>query len=220
MTTDEDTLRVRCCGIVCLRTLTDDVITWIRHLASRRAGCPIILVVPLSADSARLVAEDPAGSRYLIWLEEVPEQLADRVAAVAGLDPVAGILRCVARGLGEEPFVLNALKKMASTHPPIAAVLELSTRLGVTPNTLRYHWARTTGGDPTLKEFLEWVLLLRAADLAHLAPVSAAYRLDIHVRTLERMSDRRLGVTLAGMRRHGIDFVAGRFRERLGGLLA
>ncbi len=109
---------------------------------------------------------------------------------------------------------------MSDADPPFRVVRDLAAALGVARDTLRYHWIQSSGGDPTLKESLEWVLLLRAAELSHLAPMRVAFRLGIHLRTLQRLSERRLGLTWAGTRRQGVDFVARRFRERLGDLLA
>ena len=216
----ELTLGIHHCGIVCARAATPGLLSWIAGLSIRHTECPIILVTPLTTDSARGLLECPAGRPQVVWLEDVPVRLANEVTTVVGNDPVSEILNCLAASLSDSPITVNALMRMSHADPPFSAVRDLAEDLGVARDTLRYHWIHSTGSDPTLKESLEWVLLLRAVELSHLAPVRVAYRVGIHLRTLQRLSERRLGLTWAGTRRHGVDFVTRRFRERLGELLA
>lgn len=215
----EEALSTGSGGVACLREPTPEELAWLSSLRLRRPHAPLVLVTPLAPASLRANRALHAGGPPVVWAQEVLIGLAPTLSEEVGRDAVpriAGLLRGKAVGT---PVVAGALNRIVRASPPIGQVRTLAKSLKVARRTLYDHWAATFGSGLTPKEFLEWVVLLRALSSGETTPIRMAAAIGVDVRTLERLCHRRLGVTLARAREDGTAPAASAFGERVSRLL-
>lgn len=215
----EEALSTGSGGVVCLREPTPESVAWLSSLRLRRPHAPLVLVTPLVPVSLRVIPAPHAGTPPVVWAQEVLIGLVPTLSEEVGRDAVrriAGLLLSAAEGT---PVVARALNRMVQASPPINRVCHLANSLNVARETLYDHWAATFGSGVTPKEFLEWVLLLRALSSGETKPIRMAAAIGVDVRTLERLCRRRLGVSLAKAREDGIAPTASAFGEHVSRLL-
>lgn len=159
---------------------------------------PVVLVVPRTGGAVRglkdVVVEE------LVWTSRLEEEIGPAVRRAV----VRGALREAAREVRDDPAVpaplAEALSLALRRDPPPTSVQQLAAEVGKDRRTLWYHWRNTVGAgtEMTLKEFLDWVLVLRAASAKQQDRTwrSVAGEMDVHPRTLRRAARRRLGVRL------------------------
>lgn len=203
------------CGVVVLADVAESHVEWLDHLAHQYPQWPVIIVVPLSANTARLLAEAPTKHRRIVWLDEVTTRLPAVLDDLSALDPVQTVLAELSQSLADHPLVARTLAVVASAQRPFAKVADLAMAMNVPENTLRSSWNQATGGDLALKEVLEWTLLLRALSARDLGASRMAYRVGVHPRTLERIVRRRLSTTLGRLRRQRTSFIVEAFKDRV-----
>lgn len=215
----EEALSTGSDGVACLREPTPEDVAWLWSLRLRRPQAPLVLVTPLVPASLRVIPALHAGGPPVVWAQEVLIGLAPTLSEEVGRDAVrriAGLLRGAAAGT---PVVARALSRMVSASPPINRVRHLARSLNVARRTLYDHWAAMFGSGVTPKEFLEWVLLLRALSSGETKPIRMAVAIGVDARTLERLCRRRLGVSLAEAREDGVAPAASAFGKRVSRLL-
>lgn len=98
------------------------------------------------------------------------------------------------------PVLRAALVRAVQRRPPPVSVANLAAEVDRDRRTLWHHWtgAFPDDSDLTPKGFLDWVLLLRAVveQSGGRSWQRVAGELGVHTRTLRRIADRRLGISL------------------------
>lgn len=132
----------------------------------------------------------PALLPSVVWWEELPNGLIDRVAREAEQDPVLKLAQRLRESRDAAPIVAHAVATAAMMQPPPRSVKELSSSVGIPLRTLQYHWRRSLPVGP--RHLIRWVLLLRAADTGGRAVSS---RLGVDHRRLKRAAVELLGTS-------------------------
>lgn len=115
-----------------------------------------------------------------------------------------GYLERLALGLEANRSVRSPLRHVLAhacrRSAPVPTVEELATLAGRSPRTLHYHWRCSEWGrdpPPGLREFLDWILLLRSTvhRLGTSSWARTSLRLGLSMRTLRRVVRRLVGCT-------------------------
>jgi hypothetical protein len=157
---------------------------------------PICMVPPLSASAVRRLRATPAHVD-VIWSDEVRTRLPHWAAELPSAPwPVIRSL-LISRAKGDF-LIRRACAILFAPAPAPTSVVALADNLSVKPHALRYYW-RTRIGKPPLKELMQWLTLMRAVGLRSRdqgwLPISR--QLDVHTRTLERISKQLIGRPLS-----------------------
>lgn len=208
------------CGVACLRRLDGHDMTWLTALSRRFAHAPVVVVTPLCPDAVAAMATLPGGAPPFVWAENVAVRLAQAVPEQVERDPVQQLVTIVRADLPMSPVVHSALRRLMKARPPVTGVRVLAEALAVPRETLYAHWRAAFGGGLTPKEFMEWVLILRALSSGGRTTVRMAAEVGVDKRTLERICGRRLGLTPVAARRRGVTPALGDSVERVSYLLA
>ena len=114
----------RCrCGIIVLAIVAESALRWLDSLAHKYPHSPIITVVPLSADAARLLAETPTKRRRIVWLDEVTTRLPEVLDELLEHDPVQTLFAELIGSPAGHPFVARTLAVIASAQRPFTVLL-------------------------------------------------------------------------------------------------
>lgn len=215
----EQGLSMGCCGVACLRRLDGSDVAWLAALRRSTPHAPLVLVTPLVPDALALVGVLRAAAPPVVWEEEVATRLAPAVREEVAKDPLQRLVAVVSASMEGTPVVRHAMRVAVRTWPPITSVRLLAEALAVSRETLYAHWATCFSGRLRPKEFLEWVVLLRALTSDGRTPIRVAAEVGVDPRTLERLCHRRLGVTFPRARGDGVAPAALAFGERVSLLL-
>lgn len=198
-----ESVRAGVVGILYVDGPAGELAAWLAAAAYEKSAGDVIL-------AARAVPETVQAFRHtrfadVWWEHEGVDALWQRVWAVVAGDPRRTLqeLNASARGLSF-PVGAAARRLCDLQEGAIRSVAQLGTELGVPERTLRRAW-RTGAARCSLKDAVDWALLLRGLVLARDAGPSAsririAMELGIHERTLERISWRLSGRTFASLR--------------------
>jgi hypothetical protein len=186
------------CVLICIEWLAEnDGLTRLGDLRSAIPGVPIVLVTRKEADNARLlkglVLEE------VVWLHEARAALAGAVARAF----TCGLIQLLRTALSADrrlsPRLREALLYACQRDHSIYSVAILARAVRCDRRTLWHGWHRAVGATPRLEDFLNWLLLLRAAALKTPARCwcDVAAALDVNERTLARASSRLAGLRLS-----------------------
>lgn len=184
------------CGVVAEPEPRPELFGQLQALEGRRAT----LVLTLRRNPRVLRRLKDVIVQEVVWLDE----LSELPAAVRGARTERR-LRDVehdVRACDHLPGTLvDALSRSLRSRPPLTSVQELASDLERDRRTLWHHWRNAVDEEEsrlTLKGFLDWVVLLRAAALktGRRSWHDVAEDLGVHARTLRRMAKRRMGVSL------------------------
>lgn len=175
-----------------LTELTVQDIHWLQSLAGR-PNVEVKVIVPLTLRTARSLPAAAQAGLVIQWADVVHEP-----DALAQLDQLwLRTIDEIIEGRDLSPLTRRALMIVRSRIPAPRSVQDLAGDLAVTPRVLRYYWRRD-GVGPPIKQFLSWNLLIRAVRLARTESWErTAFRLRVHRRTLERLSQRLVNQSLA-----------------------
>lgn len=183
-------------GVVwCPPTPDKDFIAWLGRLAAAHPTRAIICILRLRAETARLAAQLPC--REIVWADEVPDLLMERVRQLSRLDPNSALMRFSEAVASLPPPCREALLRVSDPGMnPIRTASELVGLLGRSETTARRVWRDTLGGVPP-KLIVDWILLLRALALAQAGErvLGVAIDLNVHERTLDRVTRRLVGMS-------------------------
>lgn len=186
------------CAVVGASSPSPSFFDRLRRWQRQEPDVPVVLVLPRTDPAVRGLKDVVV--QELVWRRQVEEELEPAIMRALRRRFFHVAAREVQEAPGLPEPLAEALSLALRRDPPPTSVQGLAARVGKDRRTLWHHWKNVTGpdGELTLKGFLDWVLLLRAASLksAERSWASVARELDVHVRTLRRAAKRRLGVRL------------------------
>lgn len=186
------------CGVVVAPDPEPELFARLQTLHGVTSDPPLVLVT----------RRDPSNLRQLkdvlldevVWTDALTEELH---AAIRRADAERRFRRLEQRledAAGLSPTLVAALTRALRRRPPLTSVQALAREVDRDRRTLWHHWRNVIGEDDdlTLKGFLDWVLLLRAAarktDSKSWREV--AEELGVHARTLRRVARRQFDRSL------------------------
>jgi len=209
------------CVVVCARNVTNGVLPAVQRIRSRYPLSRIILVTDLTPDAVASLHSEPELLKQVVWLTSVQDQLRKRIEACMGGHFLERATEAVLTLRDLPPPVARFLEVVWTVPRPPSTVKRASGEAHSSPSTFRDQWRGVIrSADP--KEFVDWAVLGRAVTELERAPswATVAHRLGVHRRTLDRISRRRLGVSLDQVQKHGAPWVAVRFDQWLSRVLA
>ncbi len=221
---DLEGTRARPCAIVYGMTRCSDVdVPWLRWMTRESLpGSPCIVVAPLSVECLRRLNPLRSRSLRLVWAEEAEDCLF-RVVRDMGRDSRDPLWQLGWRLLSDCPF-RPAMREVITrtcgldcrnnrTDPPNNSVRELASRVHLSAQALSRHWKEDVPLQCSLKEFLDWAVLLWAARASSKDSCGeVALQAGVHRRTMERKCARLAGSTFAAVRENP-EAAVRRFRE-------
>lgn len=176
---------------------------------------PIILVTRRAPEAAKSTSR--LRLEEIVWIGQVEDRLGPAVERARErllrrrfadhVDPSERI----------SPLLRKALVLACRAETPVVSVTALARRVDCDRRTLWLHWKRARPKEAHLKDFLSWLLLLRAVGLKTPGRSwrAVAEEIGVHTQTLRRLCRRVTGVTLSDARRRGKVWAAGRLSPEL-----
>lgn len=189
------------CAVVAAPDPDPDLFARLQTLRREPTDPPVILVT----------RRDPGNLRELknvlleevVWADALGEELE---TAVRRADSERWFRRLEARlrgASGIPPTLAAALVRALRRRPPFTSVQALAGEVDRDRRTLWHHWRNALDEDDelTLKGFLDWVLLLRAAawKTEDRSWREVSEELGVHTRTLRRVARRQFDRSLKGL---------------------
>jgi hypothetical protein len=192
----ESSVRDALVGLVAVRQLDSAIVRWLNESHGLDSIAQLVLVADLSTEAVRILLGSDSSQMQMVWWEEVDRVLTEVLDEVSS-DPLGALCSALLSHHDLSPLLERAVKESCLSPIPPATVKKLSKRTGVPQTTLYSRWrAELPGYLP--KDLLSWAILLRALTEADRSRwVDVADTLDIYPRTLERLSHRMAGMSLA-----------------------
>lgn len=186
------------CGVVAARDPRPELFGQLQALRSREEGGTLVLVLRRNPRILRRLKDVLA--EEVVWMDE----LSDLPAAVQAAETERRLQRLERRVREADHLpgtLATAVGRSLRSRPPLTSVQELAGELGRDRRTLWHHWRSVVDdgeSDLTLKGFLDWIVLLRAAAMKSESRSwqDVAEELGVHARTLRRVAQRRTGESL------------------------
>ena len=189
------------CAVVCCDHLDGETIAQLNDLASNLPFVPVVLVTQRDFENARHLIHVPV--QEVVWSDDIVSDLPQAVVN-ARTQTVRNRLSAEIERAGRiPPRLRQALCFAVRSATPMNSVAGLARSVGCDRRTLWTHWTEVVGpgGSPRLKDFLDWLVLLRAG-LSKTPARSwnaVASTLGIPIRNLARLVQRLLGSSLSGL---------------------
>lgn len=185
-------------GLVAVPEPRPDLFGHLQALRSRRPGGTLVLALRRNPRVLRRLKDVIV--EEVVWMDE----LAELPAAVQAAETQRRLQRMERRVRNADHLpstLVDAIVRSLSSRPPLTSVQDLSTDLDRDRRTLWHHWRNATSGERsglTLKGFLDWIVLLRAASMKteNRSWHEVADEIGVHPRTLRRVAQRRTGESL------------------------
>jgi hypothetical protein len=159
---------------------------------------PMVLITSSRPANAKLLMNFTPDE--LVWLDEVQTALIPAVHQAGSKQLLSRVCELMEGREELPPLVRHAITLACSASPPLHSVKELAALVHCDRTTLNRQWNRLgTGGDiPSLKAFLDWIMVLKAvsAKLPGRSWRRVASLLDLQVETLAQIAMRRLDLPL------------------------
>jgi hypothetical protein len=191
----------------------------IEQLRTLRTRCPLQpLVLVTTRDPDNLLHLRAISIDEVVWLHDMARSLWPAVCR----SQVPGLMRLSVDTLlacRQLPACLRrGLVSACMAEPPIRSIQELARITGCHRHTLWYHWHKGVGYSTKLRleDFLDWLILLRAADgkRGRCAWAHVATSIEVHEHTIARIARRHLGMTLRDLAEIELKTLAEVFRAQ------
>lgn len=167
------------------------------------AGPTCIVVTRVSFDNLRSLRDIECDRLRVVWLEELEEKLPlmlNRVT-LSRRNPFRSLGPTSRWASSLSPATVRAVEIIRATSsdlsPPPTSVSELAKQVGIDPQKLSNHWKAEMPLRCTLRQMLQWIVLLWAVRRrSEETWTSIAQRADLSPRTLQRYSRRLADCTL------------------------
>lgn len=188
------------CAVLLVDDLAGDpVFPTLTGMRERGGVHPMVVATRKTSGNLRLLAHASPGE--VVWLHEMERMLAPAVhrACSAGhLQHLSLRLEALAE---VAPRLRDSLAHACRSPLPVTSVGALARMAGCDRSTLFRQWKRATEGAAAplrLEDFLDWILVLRAAGLRTPGRKWAAIaaELGVHEKTLARTARRVTGLSL------------------------
>jgi len=204
-------------GLVAAPDPSPDLFGRLQSVKELHPFTPLILLARRDAGTLRRLKD--VRIEEVVWSEDLEEELGpslERAGAERRFREIEGRLSAAS---GVSPTLRAALVRAVRRRPPLLSVADLAGEVDRDRRTLWHHWSAAFPDDFDLtpKGFLDWIVLLRAA-VARSGGQSwqgVADDLGVHTRTLRRMADRRLELSLAELQEEDRDRLFQRFRDQV-----
>lgn len=167
----------------------------------------LVLCLPRSSSGLRRLRDLTVDE--VVWLDELEDQLARAVRRARSERRFRTFRHRVARCDHLSPTLANAIERALTRNPPVTSVQRLAHEVGRDRRTLWHHWNRTVDDthELTLKAFLDWIVLLRAAveRTGSESWQEVAQEFGVHTRTLRRTARRRTKDRLGRLANGGLE---------------
>lgn len=210
------------CAIVLARKPSDsevfaDLQLFRQEYGSGGPDVPLVLCLPRSSAVLRRLKDVIV--EEVVWLDELETELGPAVRR-AGAERRFRACRDRVEAADRLSDSLNrALCRALTRHPPVTSVQRLAREVHRDRRTLWHHWdnAVDDGIELTLKGFLDWIVLLRAAVERSGAGSweQVAEEFGVHTRTLRRTARRRTNGPLGRLDDGGLEACFRRFEEEV-----
>ena len=200
------------CGVVAAGRSPDADLFAEVQLSRERSGNgdvppPLVLCVPRTSTVVRRLGD--LGADEVVWLEELERELAPAVRRAEAERRFRDFRRRLEACDDLSPTLARALGRALSRRPPVTSVQRLAREVERDRRTLWHHWNRSVGDgeELTLKAFLDWIVLLRAAveRTASRSWEEVAEEFGVHARTLRRAARRRTDDPLGRLANGGLE---------------
>ncbi len=205
------------CALVVAPDPEPDLFARLQTLQRNPSDPPVVLVTRRDPSSLRKLKD--VMLEEVVWTDALEEELAAAVRRADGERWFRRLESELEAASDLSPTLVAALTRALRRRPPLTAVQDLAGEVERDRRTLWHHWRKVIGeeDDLTLKGFLDWVLLLRAA--ARKTPDRSwrevAEELGVHVRTLRRVARRQCDSSLQGLSNGSRDAFFAAFEERV-----
>lgn len=201
------------CSIVAMRAFEDErEVARLRTSRERFPARPLVLVTRRDPENLRRLSTVRA--EEVVWVSEMRQRLEAAVRTACAKQFLDDVSRAVITDEALPPELGRVLRLALESPRPFFAVTELCSAAGVSYSTLKRHWRQATHGQLTLKRVLDWIAVYRARAMNE--PRSSwkevAQRLEVDPRTLRRISESTMGLSLRRLGRCPLAVVAQRFR--------
>ena len=200
------------CGVVAAGRSAEPEFFAELQLARERSGeddVPPALVLCVPRTSAALRRLGDVDADEVVWLEDLGRELAPAVRRAEAERRFRDFRRRLEACDDLSPTLTRALGRALSRRPPVTSVQRLAREVGRDRRTLWHHWTRSVddGEELTLKAFLDWIVLLRAAveRTASQSWEEVAEEFGVHARTLRRAARRRTDDPLGRLANGGFE---------------
>ena len=200
------------CGVVAAgRSADSDLFAELQLVRERSANgdVPPSLVLCMPRTSAVLRRLGGLGADEVVWFEDLERELAPAVRRAVAERRFRDFRQRVEACDDLSPTLARALSRALSRRPPVTSVQRLAREVERDRRTLWHHWNRSVddGEQLTLKAFLDWIVLLRAAveRTASQSWEEVAEEFGVHARTLRRAARRRTDDPLGQLANGGLE---------------
>jgi hypothetical protein len=172
----------------------------------------MVVVTSKDADNARLLKD--LHTDEVVWLQDLERDLPRAVRGAESRGVLQRVASEIERSQLSPPLLRSALAQACRSGQPVQSVHALAAIAGRDRRTLARLWRVSLSGTGfRLKDFLDWLLIVRALSRKHhrVSWAAIATELGVHEHTLARAVHRLLGVRLGELGNCGELAVAERF---------
>lgn len=210
------------CAVVAARPSGGQLIADLQLLEDRHGGADggrpaLVLCLPRTSRTLRRLKD--AAADEVVWLDEVEAELPLAIRRGRAECRFREFRRRIADCEHLSPTLARAIGRALSRQPPVTSVQHLAEEVERDRRTLWHHWNRAVedSEDLTLKAFLDWVVLLRAAveRSGSESWEEVAHEFGVHARTLRRTARRRTEDRLGRLANGGLEACFRCFEEEV-----
>lgn len=217
-----DSLDDTACAVVAARPTGAQLFADLQLLDGRGdggdgTGVALVLCLPRNSNGLRRLKDLTVDE--VVWLDELDDQLPRAVRRARAERRFREFRGRVARCDHLSPTLARAIERALTRQPPLTSVQRLAQEVERDRRTLWHHWNRTVDDtdELTLKAFLDWIVLLRAA-VERAGTESweeVAQEFGVHARTLRRTARRRTEDRLGRLANGGLEACFRHFEENV-----
>ncbi len=211
----EDAVRFCRCTVLALEWLVrGGALEPLRRFRARHPNHPVVLVTHDDPENARHLASLQV---EVVWVREIEQRLRHAVERARSQAMFRRVAADLDRAHHLPPRLRRALSHACTAPNPLRSVNSLAKAAACHRGTLWTQWSRAVpAGTLRLEDFLDWVLLVNAAERKEpgVSWASVANQLQVHQHTLARVARRLTGQTLREVE-YGGNNVACQFAERV-----
>jgi hypothetical protein len=210
-------LREADAGLVAAPDPSPDLFGRLQSVKELHPLTPLLLLARRDAGTLRRLKD--VRIEEVVWSGELERELGPSLERAEAERRFREIEERLSSASGLSPTLRAALVRAVRRRPPLLSVADLAAEVDRDRRTLWHHWsgAFPDDSDLTPKGFLDWILLLRAvvARSGGQSWQGVADDLGVHTRTLRRMADRRLDLSLPEVQEEDRERLFRRFRAEV-----
>ena len=203
----EDAVRFCRCTVLVLEWLVrGGSLEPLRRFRARHPAHPVVLVTQEDPENARCLMSLEV--LEVLWIREIEQRLRHAVARARSQAMFHRVAEELEAAEHLPPRLRRALSHACTAPHPLRSVNSLAKAVGCHRGTLWTQWSRAVpAGTLRLEDFLDWVLLITAAERKEpgVSWSAVADQIQVHQHTLARVARRLTGRTLREAEHGGTD---------------